>query len=135
MAQTGDQLTIDGLSIRLAGIAAPMVGETCSTRYGQSYDCFHRSTDILQALIASNEVHCIVTTADRNGQKIGTCRIGNTDLAAAMVSRGWAFAYRRLSQNYVGAESFAESHRLGMWAGKVEYPWQWRSRQLSDTAR
>ena len=76
-----------------------------------------------------------MTTADRTGQQVGVCRVGGTDLAAALVARGWAFAYRRLTPAYVGSEAFAESHRLGMWAGKIETPWQWRSRQLSKTAR
>ncbi len=135
VAMTGDLITVGGTSVRLAGIAAPIPGETCQTRYGQTYDCYRRSTDILQALIGDASVTCTITATDRNGQKIGVCRAHDADLASAITARGWAFAYRRLSPAYAGAEAFAESHRLGMWAGKVETPWQWRSRQLSDTAR
>lgn len=132
---SGDQMTVSGTSVRLYGVAAPAAGQTCQTRYGVSYDCYRRSTDVLKALVGEAEVACIITTVDRTGQKIGVCRVGGVDLAAAMVARGWAFAYRRLTPAYVGAEAFAESHRLGMWAGKVEMPWQWRSRQLGDKAR
>ena len=131
---TGDLITVGGSSIRLLGIAAPIPGETCETRYGQTYDCYRRSTDILQALIGDAPVTCSITTTDHTGQRVGVCRVHGMDLASAMVSRGWAFAYRRLTPAYAGAEAFAESHRLGMWGGKVETPWQWRSRQLSDTA-
>ncbi len=135
VAMTGDLITVAGSSVRLYGIAAPIPGETCQTRYGQTYDCYRRSTDILQALIGDTPVTCTITATDRNGQRIGVCRSGNRDLGAAMVTRGWAYAYRRLTPTYISAEAFAESHRLGMWGGKVETPWQWRSRQLSDTAR
>lgn len=135
VAMTGDQVTVGGASVRLQGIAAPVAGETCQTRYGAIYDCYRKSVDVLQALIGDNEVSCEIVTADRTGQKVGVCRVGNTDLAAAMVARGWAFAYRRLSPAYVNSEAFAESHRLGMWAGRVETPWQWKSRKLSDTAK
>ena len=135
VAMSGDMVTVGGASVRLLGIAAPLPGETCETRYGDVYDCYRRSTDILQALIGDNEVSCEITTADRTGQRVGVCHAGGTDLAAGMVARGWAFAYRRLTPAYVGAETFAESHRLGMWAGRVETPWQWKSRMLSDTAR
>ena len=135
VAMSGDQLTVGGASVRLKGIAAPFAGETCQTRYGAVYDCYRKSTDVLQALVGANEVVCEIVSTDRTGQKVGVCRIGNTDLAAAMVARGWAFAYRRLSPAYVNSEAFAESHRLGMWAGRVEMPWQWKSRKLSDTAK
>ncbi len=132
VALSGDTLTVSGTSIRLYGIAAPLAGQTCETRYGKSYDCYRRSTDVLQVLIGGLDVVCTVTTKDRNGQKIGVCRAGGSDLAGAIVSRGWAFAYRRLTPAYIGNETFAESRRLGIWAGKVEMPWQWRSRHLSD---
>ena len=135
VAMTGDLVTVGGASVRLQGIAAPVAGETCETRYGAVYDCYRKSTDVLQALIGDNQVSCEIVTADRTGQKVGICSVGNTDLAAAMVARGWAFAYRRLSPAYVNSEAFAESHRLGMWAGRVETPWQWKSRKLSDTAK
>ena len=135
VAMSGDLLTVSGSSVRLYGIAAPMAGETCLTRYSVTYDCYRHATDVLQTLIGSAPVSCVITTTDRNGQQVGVCRVGGTDLAAALVARGWAFAYRRLTPVYVGAEAFAESHRLGMWAGKIEMPWQWRTRQLSNTAR
>ena len=134
VAMAGDLVTVGGAAVRLRGIAAPVAGETCETRYGAIYDCYRKSTDVLQALIGGNEVSCEIVSTDRTGQKVGLCRVGNTDLSAAMVARGWAFAYRRLSPAYVNSEAFAESHRLGMWAGRVEMPWQWKSRKLSDTA-
>jgi endonuclease YncB( thermonuclease family) len=135
VAMSGDLLTVGGASVRLQGIAAPVAGETCQTRYGALYDCYRKSTDVLQALIGTSEVSCEITATDRTGQKIGLCKIGNTDLGAAMVARGWAFAYRRLSPAYVSPEAFAESHRLGMWAGRVEMPWQWKTRKLSDSVK
>ncbi|MEI8394045.1 MAG: thermonuclease family protein [Rhodospirillaceae bacterium] len=135
VALAGDLLTVGGTSVRLYGITAPMAGQTCKTRYDQSYDCFRRATEILQALIGDANVTCTLTATDRNGQQIGTCFANGVNLGAAVVSRGWAFAYRQLSNTYVGAEMFANSHRLGMWAGKIETPTQWRSRHLTDTAR
>ena len=135
VAMTGDLVTVSGGSVRLFGIAAPFAGETCETRYGAIYDCYRKSTDVLQALIGGKEVSCEIVAADHTGQKIGVCNVGGTDLSAAMVARGWAFAYRRLSPAYVSSEAFAESHRLGMWGGRVETPWQWKSRKLSDTAK
>ena len=86
-------------------------------------------------MLKDEEVTCTIAEKDRNGQKMGECRVRGVDLGAAMVSRGWAFAYRSLSPTYVSGEAFAQSRTLGLWAGKVEKPWQWRSRQQRERAR
>ncbi|MBI1208130.1 MAG: thermonuclease family protein [Azospirillum sp.] len=132
---SGDLLVVGGARVRLLGIAAPVVGQMCKTRYGRDYDCFKLSADVLANLIGTQEVECRVVTTDRTGQQVGVCRSGGADLGAAMVARGWAFAYRSLELDYARAEAFAQSRRLGMWAGRVEMPWQYQSRQLRDQAK
>ena len=49
------------------------------------------------------------------------------DLNAWMVAEGWAFAYRRYSNAYVGEESAARAARRGVWRGEVVPPWEWRT--------
>jgi endonuclease YncB( thermonuclease family) len=127
---------VGGSQVRLFGIAAPASGQLCQTRSGKEYDCFQKAIRVLQSLIeGDNAVRCTIESTDRTGQAVGLCRSRGVDLGAAMVSRGWAFAYRRLSLEYAGAEAFAQTHRLGLWAGRVETPWQWRSRQLRERGR
>ncbi|NYZ12339.1 thermonuclease family protein [Azospirillum sp. RWY-5-1] len=132
IAVEGDLLTVNGRPVRLMGIDAPDPGQTCLTRGGRSYDCFASSTAVLRGLIQGGEVECTVADRDRNGQEMGECRVSGVDLGRAMVLRGWAFAYRSLSPAYQEAEAYAVSRRLGLWAGKVEKPWQWRSRKLLE---
>jgi len=135
VAVEGDLLTIDGTPVRLMGIDAPDPGQMCKNRYGRELDCFRIATAVLANLVKDEEVTCTIAEQDRNGQKMGECRVRGVDLGAAMVSRGWAFAYRSLSPTYVSGEAFAQSRTLGLWAGKVEKPWQWRSRQQREKAR
>ena len=135
IATEGDMLSILGTPVRLMGIDAPDVGQKCRNRYGHQLDCFRIATAVLASLIKDREVICTIAEQDRNGQQMGECRVLGVDLGAAMVSRGWAFAYRSLSPTYASSEAFAQSRRLGLWAGKVEKPWQWRSRQQREQAR
>lgn len=129
-ALEGDLLMIDTRQIRLMGIDAPDPGETCRNRYGSSFDCFAIATGVLRALVENRTVNCLVTTRDRNGLELGECRADGVDLGAAMVARGWAFAFRSLSSAYQNNEAYAQSRRLGLWSGQVEKPWEWRSHQL-----
>lgn len=135
VALTGDTLTVSGSSVRLAGVAAPADGQTCFTRFSREYDCFKLSTEMLQSLMGEHEVTCDIEASDRTGQRVGRCRANGVDLGGAMVTRGWAFAYSRLSERYERAEVYAQIHRLGMWGGRVEKPWQWKTRKLREQAR
>ena len=135
MAIEGDLLSVNGTPVRLMGIDAPDVGQMCKNRYGRELDCFTIARDVLKTLIENEEVECTVADQDRNGQKQGECRVRGIDLGGAMVARGWAFTYRSLTGTYQKTEAYAMSKRMGLWAGQVEKPWQWRSRRLREQAR
>lgn len=135
MAVEGDLLTVNGMAVRLMGIDAPDPGQKCKNRYGHELDCFKVATAVLANMVKGEEVTCTVTEQDRTGEKKGECRVRGVDLGAAMVSRGWAFQYASLSPAYQKGEAYAQSKRMGLWAGQVEKPWQWRSRQLREKAK
>lgn len=135
VAVEGDLLTVNGTPVRLMGIDAPDPGQKCRNRYGHELDCFRIATAVLASLVKDEEVACTIAEKDRFGQKMGECRVRGVDLGAAMVARGWAFSFSSLSPAYASSEAFAQSRHLGLWAGKVEKPWQWRSRQQREKAR
>ncbi|WP_448203109.1 thermonuclease family protein [Azospirillum sp. sgz302134] len=134
-AVEGDLLTVNGTPVRLMGIDAPDPGQKCRNRYGHELDCFRIATAVLASLVKDEEITCTIADKDRTGLKMGECRVRGVDLGAAMVARGWAFSYSSLSPTYARSEDYAQSKRLGLWAGKVEKPWQWRSRQQRERAR
>lgn len=131
----GDLLMVDGKTVRLMGIDAPDPGQRCKNRHGGEYDCFAISAAVLRNLVENDEVECVIADKDRHGMNQGECKVRGVDLGAAMVARGWAFAYRSLTPAYASAEAYAQTNRFGMWAGKVEKPWAWRSRQLRENAK
>lgn len=133
-AKEGDLVTVKGQEFRLFGIDAPDKGQTCENVRSQQYDCFDMSTRILSLLINNRDIECTPRgESPAAGPKLAICRAENgDDLAYAMVQRGMALAYRPLSFDYVSIEARAMSFRRGLWAGRVEPPWLWRSRQTEQ---
>ena len=131
-AMEGDVVSLKGTMIRLRGIDALDPGQICRTMRGIEYDCFGTAKAQLQQMLDLGEVTCLAKEQDRSEHRIGVCRVLGKDLSAAMLVRGWAFASRRLSTDYRGLEARAQARKAGMWAGRVEAPWLWRTRKLNE---
>jgi endonuclease YncB( thermonuclease family) len=123
----GDGLEIDGERIRLYGIDAPEVEQYCTRKDGTRWHCGQYSTVALDRLVAGKKVICDVRTLDSYARWVAVCKVGKVDLGQYQVSEGWAVAYRRYSKAYVDDENAARRKDRGMWAGKFEMPWDWRS--------
>ncbi len=129
-AVEGDVLSLNGQVVKLWGVDAPDLGQTCRDKRGQDYDCATQAKNMLQQLVGQNQIICYIRGKDSHGQQVGTCGINDLDLAALQVRSGWAMAYQDLSPQYVELEALAQSRFRGLWSGTAEAPWQWRSRQL-----
>ena len=125
----GDRLLVNGLPVRLYGIDAPEIGQTCYSRRGAAYDCGSAARDILDRLIASRPVQCSIYSVLASAEQVGICSINGQDLAAVMVRLGWAFPARGLASRYESIEAKAQTSRSGVWSGRAERPWIWRRRQ------
>lgn len=136
IAKEGDIVTVKGQEFRLFGIDAPDPGQKCQNVRGVEYDCFDVSRRILEKLINNGEIECTPRKESvPEGPKLAVCTASGDDLSRVMVEWGWALAYRALSGDYVASEARAASYRRGMWAGRVEAPWLWRSRQQAEQQR
>lgn len=131
----GDRLNVNGLPVRLYGIDAPEIGQTCLSRRGESYDCGATARAILERLIGTRPVQCQIYSVLANDEQVGSCAVGTQDLAATMVLAGWAFPQRALSSRYERLEARAQSARSGLWAGQAARPWIWRRRQEAINPR
>jgi endonuclease YncB( thermonuclease family) len=121
----GDTIKINGRRIRFHGIDAPESRQSCSVS-GRRYACGQQATEALKQLIGGNPVSCEEKDIDRYKRLVAVCSVGNIDLNAAMVSQGWALAYRRYSSDYVPEEESARAARRGIWQGDFTAPWEWR---------
>ena len=122
----GDTIHIGKTKIRLHGIDAPEMKQTCRTRKGEEQMCGQLAKQALQRLVKGQDVTCKGDTRDRYKRLIAVCYVGPLDINERMVTDGWAIAYRKYSMDYVRAETFAKSRREGLWRGEFVPPWEWR---------
>lgn len=118
----GDTLEISGERVRLFGIDAPEHDQRCTDAAGRPWACGTRATEALRDLTRGRAVRCSGEEQDRYGRLVARCTVAGRDLGAAMVHDGMAFAYRRYSRDYVGAEEQAKAAGRGIWAGAAENP-------------
>lgn len=131
-AVEGDLVSVNGSAVKLWGVDAPDAGQMCQTKANQSYDCFTIAKERLSSYIGQNQVTCYMRGKDSHGQSIGTCAVNGLDLAALMVRDGWALAYTAITPQYADLEGEAQAKERGIWSGRVEAPWRYRSRIASQ---
>ncbi len=120
----GDTIDIAGERIRLDGIDAPEMDQACAPgRRMVGHEARRRLADMANG----RTMHCARRGLDRYGRTLGDCRVGATDVAAALVRAGWAWEYTRFSGGrFTAQERRARFEGLGVWALACEPPWAWR---------
>ena len=121
----GDTLEIRGQNVRLAGVDAPELRQTCA-RSGRKWPCGRAAARALARKIEGQTVVCTWRETDRWNRPLASCHTGETDLSAWLAERGWALAFRRYSSTYVIAESKARAAGRGLWSGSFTAPWDYR---------
>nr|WP_225169086.1 thermonuclease family protein [Ensifer sp. IC4062] len=120
-ASDGDSLRLNGRRIRLEGIDAPEIGQTC--RRGEAtWDCGGEARERLKMLISGLATACRLHGHDRYGRDLGVCAAGQRDLGREMVLSGYAVSYGR----YQNEEDVAREGRVGLWSGDFVRPQAWR---------
>lgn len=130
----GDSLRMGALRLRLHGIDAPEINQTCTDAQGAAWSCGLWAKAQLRALVADRRLDCTALDHDRYGRLVARCAVAGRDLGAAMVAAGAARAYLRYSAAYLGQEGAARVARRGLWAGAHTEPEHWR-RQAAATAK
>ena len=95
----GDTIHIGKTKIRLLGIDAPEMKQTCRTSKGKEQMCGVLAKLALEGLVRGQNVTCKGDKRDRYKRLIAVCYAGPYDLNAKMVRQGWALAYRRYSMD------------------------------------
>lgn len=120
----GDTFVMDGETIRLWGIDAPEIDQTCG-----AYRAGIMARNKLRDLVEDGPVTCNRVETDRYGRTIARCRNDRRSLAASLVSSGLARDWSRYSGGaYANYEWQAQMVPLGMWVHGCQAPWEWRRR-------
>lgn len=126
-AVDGDTLRSASQRIRLAGIDAPELSQTCRDGQGRAWQCGTAARGRLASIVARGGVACRSQGQDRYGRMLATCSAaGIADIGDAMVRDGYAVNYARYTSDYAGAEREARSARRGLWQGDFDNPEEWR---------
>jgi endonuclease YncB( thermonuclease family) len=119
----GDSLRLAGEEIRLKGIDAPELSQTCMIS-NRATTCGRDARAHLRRMLASGLATCIGEGRDRYGRLLARCRVRGVDVNAAMVRDGYAIAFGDFSAE----EAEAKAGYRGLWAGTFERPGDWRAR-------
>ncbi len=119
----GDTLTVKGPHgeerIRVWGIDAPEKGQ----EFGD------RSRSFARQLAQGQAVTVVPVERDQYGRLVARVELMGEDYGATLLSKGWAWHYRRYSndKNYRRLEKEAQKKKLGLWQGEKPLPpWDWR---------
>ena len=138
----GDTIKIEEKKIRLFGIDAPEINQTCGKKNSQFYLCGQQSKFALETYIylrditeynINSEVTCYYKNKDRYGRILGTCYVSRPnndliDLNKIMVLSGNAVAYLKYSKKYLKDQEIAKDKNRVIWSGEFDMPWEWRKK-------
>jgi len=130
-ARDGDSLEVNGIRVRLYGIDAPELDQTCNQGQMQ-WMCGAESAQNLSELVTGRDVRCTPLGKDQYGRTLARCTVNGLDVNQIVVERGYAIAFRKYSTDYVAAENRAKAAGRGIWAGSFEEPSAVRAENRED---
>ena len=117
-------LELDGKPIRLYGIAAPHLKQTCEWP-NKTVACGQIARTAMMDLIAGAKVVCREKADTHFEETVAVCYAGGFDIGANMVHTGWALADPSIPSDYAAIETNAKKQRHGLWKGRFVPPWEW----------
>jgi len=130
----GDTINVAGRRVRLEGIDAPELAQVCKGGDAKRWRAGHAARRKLDRLIAGQRVTCRAHGNDDYGRVLATCFAGKTNLNAAMVRQGYAWAFVKYAQTYTRQELAARRSRLGVWQSDCQTAWAFRAGRWTDQA-
>jgi endonuclease YncB( thermonuclease family) len=123
----GDSLRAGAVDIRLIGIDAPELRQTCHDRNGGEWPCGRVAKARLVSLVSRGDIACTAYGRDGYNRTLAVCSAGDiTDLGEALVREGYAVDSGGITSRYTTAEAEARTQRRGIWRGFFERPERWR---------
>ena len=126
-AVTGDTIVVAGQVVRLSGIEAPELTQVCRNSRRRRWRCGRASRQALSKIIGSRKVVCSRLSTDSSGFKVGTCEIGEDDIAMRLLRRGHVFSTASSYGSYATEETAARTAKIGIWSGPTQSPEEFRT--------
>lgn len=126
----GETVMVGVSRISLYGIVAPDADQTCSDTQDRPYACGRTAARALKDHIGGAVIACEPRSGTAGGAVEAICRVGDEDLGAWMVGRGYAVPDRTHGLDYTKAAERAWGQHLGLWSGVFQDPTERRIRQV-----
>jgi micrococcal nuclease len=121
------QLSSGSIRVRLHAVDAPEKTQS----HGKA------ATATLTSLVLNKHVQIEPFEQDRYERLVGIVYLGDLNVNAELVARGYAWAYRhymrRADATLCKLEADARSAKRGLWSARsdeIEAPWEWRNKKL-----
>ncbi len=123
----GDEFELAGKRVRLYGIEAPALGQTCWYR-NKEFPCGHYAKRHLGINVLDQRLACREKSAGDGGVVVALCfDAKGRDIAGDLVRNGWALALPKQVEVYIEAEAEAKRQKLGLWNFDFTKPSDWRA--------
>ena len=123
----GDTVDVGVIRYRLHGIDAPEAAQVCAGRDGGTWNCGQDAIRYMEEFIDGKSVECDDRGHDAYGRTIAVCVAGGVEINALMIEQGFAWAFRKYSQDYVETEEAARKRGVGIWQAATEPAWDFRA--------
>lgn len=121
----GSFFFLDGVPIRLSGVAFPPVGEVCRTNSGTEWLCGRSSSSRLSMLFEGKTSSCRVVKSFTGGVS-AVCSSGTVlDVGRIMISEGWAVPVGIEGRQYSSESLSARASGSGLWSGSFRHHSNW----------
>lgn len=121
----GDTLKIGRDTVRLNGVDAPELRQTCLCSGGET-PCGRNAKDELEKMIGNETAVCHVSERDGYGRFVGECFVGGKSLNRTLVESGLAIVPPKASDKFIDAEAAAMKAKRGVWACRFDLPSDFR---------
>ncbi|MBI3700452.1 MAG: thermonuclease family protein [Afipia sp.] len=122
----GDTIVVDSIRIRLLGIDAPELDQSCNDLQGRTWSCGLQAATALRATTRGHDLTCLPHSKDKFGRMLAVCTLPDkTDVNAWMVQQGWAISYD-YADTYGAQQIEAKAAKRGVWSGPFTMPREWR---------
>ena len=120
---SADTIEVAGQRVRLRGVDAPGLGQICRRAAGIEWRCGLLARLELVGHIGGRPVACEGDDRDAYGQRVATCEVEGSALAAWLVEQGWALAAQ---DEHARVEAEARALGRGLWHDGFEPSTDWR---------
>ncbi|MBL4766867.1 MAG: thermonuclease family protein [Rhodobacteraceae bacterium] len=116
--------------VRLHGIDAPELSQTCDTEQHINWACGLWASNLVRAQYDGKSATCDTITIDKYNRTVARCWVDGRDVGQSMVADGLAFAFREYSMAYDLDEKGAAINDRGLHAHRIQSPAQFRKSHI-----